>query len=136
MYRGVLTKGVQVRYAFIKDHQSEHSTSLMCSLLSVAKSGFYKWLLKPKSNRRIQNELILKRIKYHFKESQDTYGSPRITMDLNEEGNEVSENRVARLMKLEGIALFESIVGTKRNSLYLITPLKTDSNKSLISKNK
>lgn len=76
----------------------------MCSLLSVAKSGFYKWLLKPKSKRHIQNEFILKRIRYHFKESQDTYGSPRITKDLNEEGNEVSENRVARLMKLEGIA--------------------------------
>jgi transposase InsO family protein len=37
-------------------------------------------------------------------ESEQTYGSPRMRKELNERGFSCSENRVARLMKREGIA--------------------------------
>lgn len=76
----------------------------MCRLLSVAKSGFYKWISFPKSTREIENENLVTEIKKHFKESHETYGSPRITIDLNEAGFPVSENRVARIMKSADIA--------------------------------
>lgn len=76
----------------------------MCRVLEVAKSGYYKWVDKPKSNRQLENEELLEKIKFFFKESFETYGSPRITVDLNEAGYSVSENRVARIMRKAGIA--------------------------------
>lgn len=76
----------------------------MCRLLSVARSGYYKWLENPKSDRQIENEELVEQIEQFFEESFETYGSPRITVDLNEAGYPVSENRVARLMRQESIA--------------------------------
>lgn len=104
MYRGVLCERVQLRYAFIQEHQNEHSNFLMCRVLEVAKSGYYKWVDQPKSNRQIENEELLEMNKFFFDESFETYGSPRITVDLNEAGYSVSENRVARIMREAGIA--------------------------------
>ena len=76
----------------------------MCRLLSVARSGYYKWVVNPKSDRQLENEELVEQIEHFFEESLETYGSPRITVDLNEAGYPVSENRVARFMQQEGIA--------------------------------
>lgn len=46
---------------------------------------------------------LLARIKAIHKQSDHTYGSPRITDDLREAGFKVSRPRVARLMKKNGI---------------------------------
>lgn len=54
--------------------------------------------------RVLENENLVTEIKKHFHESHETYGSPRITIDLNEAGFPVSKNRVARLMKQVEIA--------------------------------
>lgn len=75
----------------------------MCRLLSVARSGYYKWLENPKSDRQIENEELVEQIEQFFEESFETYGCPRITVDLNEAGYPVSENRVARLMRQESM---------------------------------
>ena len=48
--------------------------------------------------------LVLKeKILVIFNESKQTYGSPRITYKLKEEGVNISRSYVARLMKEEGI---------------------------------
>ena len=45
-------------------------------------------------------------IKKHFSDNHETYGSPRITIDLNEARFSISENLVARLMKQSKIPSF------------------------------
>lgn len=42
-------------------------------------------------------------IKAAYKKSRNTYGSPRITAELKDQGISCSKNRVARLMRQEGI---------------------------------
>lgn len=75
----------------------------MCKVLSVSRSGFYKWLNKKPSAREIENEYLVDEIQKIHKKSHWIYGSPRITSVLNAKEIKVSRPRVARLMKSEGI---------------------------------
>lgn len=75
-----------------------------CKTLEVSRSGYYDWLARPESERAMENEMLLTRIRSIHDKSDATYGSPRIAAELRAEGFSVGENRVARLMKDNGIA--------------------------------
>lgn len=75
----------------------------MCTVLQVSSSGFYAWRSREPSKRAIENERLTERIRFFHKRSGGTYGAPRITEDLRDEGSKVSVNRVARLMRIAGI---------------------------------
>jgi len=75
----------------------------MCQALKVSKSGYYAWLRRPESQRARQNRQLLGQIRVVHERSRKTYGSPRVTAELHDEGVRCSENRVARLMRLGGI---------------------------------
>ena len=77
--------------------------SLMCQALRVSRSGYYIWLSRPESDRSKSNSRLLSEIRIVHKRSRRRYGSPRVTAELNESGFACSENRVARLMRLNGI---------------------------------
>lgn len=76
----------------------------MCRVFKVSRSGYYAWLKRPESRRKIQNRELLKKIRKVHKVSRGTYGSPRITKALKKEGIACGRNRVARLMRENGIA--------------------------------
>ena len=71
----------------------------MCKVLRVSRSSYYSWLKRNPSIRSIENQKLSDRIKEIYKLSKKTYGSPRVTIKLQEEGYYVSRPRVARLMK-------------------------------------
>jgi len=76
----------------------------MCRVLEVSRGGFYRWLGKFKSHREIENEELLIEIREAFKKGRRTYGSPRITDEINAKpGRRVNKKRVARLMRENGI---------------------------------
>jgi len=83
----------------------------MCQALNVHRSGFYAWLKQPLSNRELENQRLLERIKASYVESGGVYGSPRIIHELRRQGESCSENRVARLMKQ---AKLKANIGYKR----------------------
>lgn len=89
-----------MRYAFIREHRVEFRIGSMCRVLRVQRSGFYKWLLAPKSNRHLEDEKLLAEIGHFFRESDSNYGSPRIHRDLREAGVRCGRKRVERLMRL------------------------------------
>lgn len=90
-----------MRYAFIKEHRREFRVRSMCRVLRVVPSGFYKWLLSPKSRRQQDDEKLLVEIRHFFKESDSSYGSPRIHDDLSDIGIHCGRKRVERLMRLD-----------------------------------
>ena len=100
-----------MKYAFIQAHRSEFRLLSMCRVLKVHRSGFYAWLKTPVSPRAIENESLIKKVRYFYDLSNGIYGSPRIYTDLREAGINCSENRVARLMK---VAQLRSVRGYKR----------------------
>lgn len=75
----------------------------MCQAFRVSKSGYYQWLKQKTSARAMETHRIKAIIRSVWKESKCRYGSPRITVELQERGLRVSRPRVARCMKADGI---------------------------------
>lgn len=82
----------------------------MCSVFKVSRSGYYSWLHFKPSKRFLINKEITRRIISIHQQSNQTYGSPRITKALRKESIVVSRIRVARLMKK---AKIRSIIKSK-----------------------
>jgi len=81
----------------------EGSISELCFLFSVVRSGYYAWKRRGIGKRRKENAVLKEEIRNIHKESEDNYGSPRITPELKNKGYRCGHNRVARLMKEMGI---------------------------------
>jgi putative transposase len=75
----------------------------MCKLLGVSHSGFYEWLIRPLSNRAIEDRRLLDLIRDSYAASQGVYGSPRVFLDLREVGETCGKHRVSRIMREHGI---------------------------------
>jgi transposase InsO family protein len=92
-----------VRYAFIEVQRRAHAVSLLCRVLGVSKAGYYAWRFRVPSTRTHTNTELAGHIRAVHQRSRRTYGSPRMTEELRAQGVRCSENRVARLMRREGI---------------------------------
>ena len=91
-------------YRFIQDHRSEHCVKKMCRVLEVSQSAFYDWVRRDPSPRELEHARLLKEIRRRHKDSKsESYGSPRMTVELQARGYKCSEAKVARLMKDNGI---------------------------------
>lgn len=92
-----------MKYAFIRTSRRQHALTRLCTLLNVSVSGYYDWLDRRSSETKRSNVSLLTKIRFFYQASHQTYGSPRIHQDLLAAGEQVSVNRVARLMKTAGI---------------------------------
>lgn len=81
----------------------QHPIKTMCEVLAVSRSGYYQWQSAQSSARVLQTEAIKAKIAQVHEASRGTYGSPRMTVALHEQGEQVGRNRVARLMKEAGL---------------------------------
>jgi putative transposase len=78
--------------------------SVLCSVLGVARSGFYAWGKRSVSRRRQRQEQLLEAMReIHGQRHKRSYGSPRMQRELVAQGHRVSENTVARLMRQSGL---------------------------------
>jgi len=78
--------------------------NLACDTLEVSRSGYYAWRDRPESERSQENTILLARIRAIHEKSKQTYGSPRMTVELQAEGLPCGENRVARIMRKNEVA--------------------------------
>lgn len=76
---------------------------VMGRVLGVSRSGYYSWRRRPESERSCRNRTLVWQIRGIHERSRRTYGSPRVTDELRENGVRCSRHRVARLMRLHGI---------------------------------
>lgn len=88
-----------MRYRVIQEHDRRYPIRLMCRALAVSAAGYYVWRSRSESARTIQTRILLSAIRVLHEESRETYGSPRIWRALREQGHQVGEHRVARLMR-------------------------------------
>ena len=82
--------------------------SLMFRNLPVSSAGFYAWRKRmtgqePSAATQRRADLLVKITSIH-KNSDGAYGSPRVTAELRDEGQLVTEKTVAAIMAAHGIA--------------------------------
>ena len=98
--------------------KGDHSITLLCRVLHVSRSGYYRWCRRPCSRRKRQDADLAAQIAVAHRKGRGNYGAPRIVRELREHGTPVSQRRCARLMRELGIC------GKKRHGR---TPRTTDS---------
>lgn len=90
-------------YAFVEAEKANHRISRMCRALKVSKSGFYGWRDRPPSARAQADARLLEKITRIHRDSRETYGAPRIHIELRTLGVRCARKRVARLMREAGL---------------------------------
>jgi len=88
-----------VKYAFIQKLAHNHSVVRLCHALSVSRSGYYLWRSRSPSARDCFNQRLTQEMQRIHVDVMETYGSPRMHVELNELGYEVGRGRVERLMR-------------------------------------
>ena len=76
---------------------------MMCRILKVSRSGFYRWLNKSTCASDEKRALIEERVLETYKAFKARYGSRRIQEELQALGTPCSVNTVAKVMQLHGI---------------------------------
>lgn len=75
----------------------------MCDVLQVSRSGYYAWVGRAPSARRLRQEELTGQIREAHEQSAGTYGSPRVHAELAAREVDVCVKTVAKLMKRAGI---------------------------------
>jgi putative transposase len=93
-----------VRFAWIQSHENDGPIELLCEVLNVTRGGYYDWIRQPDLTPIQQRgEELLGRIRLVHESSRQTYGSPRVTAELNAGGMKVCRNTVAKWMRRSGL---------------------------------
>lgn len=92
-----------MRFAFIASKTGRFPTAWMCRRVGVSPSGFYAWKTRKPSARALRDAQLRLKLRAFHAASHGTYGRPRLWQDLRDDGEAVSEKRVARLMRQEGL---------------------------------
>ena len=90
-------------YRFIAAEKANHPVSLMCRVLGVSRSALYAWERRPPCQRALHDEWLCEQIRRIHRDSQGTFGSPRVHTQPRREGIGVGCKRVARLMRCCGL---------------------------------
>jgi putative transposase len=91
---------------------------MQCRVLKVSTSGYYAWLKRLTPNRVVADEAIGDAIEMHFERSRCTYGRPRLQAELRDCGIQVSDKRVARIMRercIQGASRRKGFITTIRD---------------------
>ncbi len=76
---------------------------MLCRVLRVHQSAYYRWLQSRENSSRENKESLLRvEIGAVFQEFKGRYGSPRVCRELSERGVVANHKRVARLMREAG----------------------------------
>lgn len=115
----------------MKDYRKEFPVGKMCQVFGVSRSGFYDWLHRLPSERDNENRMLVFQIRRIHEQSKASYGSPRMTDELKAQGFTPSRQRVARLMKQQGLRAVHAkkfVVTTDSNHNYPVVENKLKRN--------
>ena len=86
--------------------------TLLCEIIDLNRSSYYKWLKRKTSKNDLENETVLDTILDIHKEVKGIYGYRRLTMNVNRKLNKsYNTKRIYRLIKLLKI---ECVIRRKR----------------------
>ncbi len=92
------------RCRFIAAEKVSYSVVRLCGVLEVSTSGFYACERREPSVRTRHDATLTEHIRSVHTNSHCTYGAPRVHAELRATGPRVGKKRVARLMRIAGLA--------------------------------
>jgi putative transposase len=92
-----------VKYRFIAEHEGKFRILLLCRVLEVSRSGYYRWRGRPESRRAREDRRLLVLIRSVYRQSGGRYGSPRVHQQLKQQEVLCGRKRVERLMRSAGL---------------------------------
>ena len=92
------------KYEFVEQLKATFPIRRLCRALGVSPSGYWAWRRRAPSRRAAANAQLRQQIVTIHSASRATYGAPRIHAELQAQGVRCSRKRVARLMRLDGVA--------------------------------
>lgn len=92
-----------MKFACIARHVGEFQVRLMCRVLIVSPSGFYAWCRRGPSLRSEANQRLKFHIRIVHRVAKKRYGAPKVHEELRAQGILCGKNRVARLMREDGL---------------------------------
>jgi len=89
------------RFQFVADHQARFGVKRLCQILRIARSSFYYWkaTAPARAAREAADAALAVRIRAVQAVTDRTYGAPRITAELQDDGLAVNHKKVARVMR-------------------------------------
>lgn len=88
-----------MRFRLIDQAKAQFPVQRLCKVLGVSTSGYFAWRNRDASARQREDMVLLAHIRSAFAQSNGTYGSPRMTRELQDEGFAIGRRRTARLMR-------------------------------------
>jgi putative transposase len=109
-----------MKYLVIHDHDNNVvSLSQKAALLTIDRSGYYKWIRKPPPDeQKIHEDVLLRDEMHQIALEFPRYGYRRMTVELHHRGYLVNHKKILRLMKED------NLLCVKKH----FKPLTTDSN--------
>ncbi|PYE86460.1 helix-turn-helix protein [Phyllobacterium leguminum] len=92
-----------MKFRFIDQAKTEFPAHRLCKVLGVSQSGYFAWKDRPASCRQQKDMVMLAHVRSAYALSHETYGSPRMTRELQASGFAIGRRRTARLMRENGL---------------------------------
>ncbi|MDT8719764.1 IS3 family transposase [Clostridium sp. 19966] len=86
-----------------KEEKRRISVSGMLQILGVSRSGYNTWLKHLPSGQQKRKDSVQTKIQKIYDDSKQNYGAPKITKELRDDGEVISERTVGKYMKEMGI---------------------------------
>jgi putative transposase len=87
----------------MQEHGNDFPIEKMAKTLGVSRCGYYEFVRRKPSKRKMRRKDLLEKIQQAFLESRKTYGSPKVHQALKKQSIECSRKLVAKIMRKEKI---------------------------------
>lgn len=94
-----------MKYAFMLANTGIFRVIAMCRVIDVSRGGYYSWTKRRQnpSGRQQRREALDLQVKDAFAARKERSGSPRLTLDLKDEGQSYDRKTVAASMQRQGL---------------------------------
>ncbi|UFH36968.1 IS3 family transposase [Flavobacterium acetivorans] len=92
-----------MKYCFIKKNEKIFPIEKMCRVLEISTGSFYRWRRASVTIAQQRVIALKEQVKNVYFESKQRYGSPRIAIELQNLGYQISRGTVAKYMKALGL---------------------------------
>lgn len=92
-----------MRFRFIDEQKKAFPISVLCQVMEVSRSDYYAYVKKQTNPIVDKKEVLIESVKRIHRESQESYGSRRISHELQAEGHSVGRYQARSLMQKAGV---------------------------------